>query len=40
MDITNKKRCNWSKNNTLYIEYHDKEWGVPWLYVIPSCSMY
>ena len=29
MDITNKKRCNWSKNNTLYIEYHDKEWGVP-----------
>jgi len=29
MAITNKKRCNWSKNNTLYIEYHDKEWGVP-----------
>jgi len=29
MDITNKKRCNWSKNNTLYIEYHDKEWGIP-----------
>lgn len=29
MDITNKKRCNWSKNNTLYIQYHDKEWGIP-----------
>ena len=22
-------RCKWSKNNDLYIEYHDKEWGVP-----------
>ena len=23
------KRCQWPKNDTLYIEYHDKEWGVP-----------
>ena len=23
------KRCNWPKNDSLYIEYHDKEWGVP-----------
>jgi len=22
-------RCQWAKNNDLYIEYHDKEWGVP-----------
>ena len=22
-------RCKWPKNNDLYIEYHDKEWGVP-----------
>ena len=29
MDISNKKRCNWPKNDALYIEYHDKEWGVP-----------
>ena len=24
-----KKRCLWCGNNSLYIEYHDKEWGVP-----------
>ena len=25
-----KKRCAWvDENNDLYIEYHDKEWGVP-----------
>ncbi len=23
------KRCFWSGNDPLYIEYHDKEWGVP-----------
>lgn len=22
-------RCDWSGSDTLYIEYHDKEWGVP-----------
>ena len=26
----NKHRCGWAENqNPLYIEYHDKEWGVP-----------
>jgi len=29
MATTNKKRCKWPKNDALYIEYHDKEWGVP-----------
>ena len=29
MDTSNKKRCNWPKNDALYIEYYDKEWGVP-----------
>ena len=29
MDTTNKKRCNWPKDDALYIEYHDKELGVP-----------
>ena len=24
-----KERCAWSGANPLYIEYHDKEWGVP-----------
>jgi DNA-3-methyladenine glycosylase I len=23
------KRCTWPKEDPLYIEYHDKEWGVP-----------
>lgn len=23
------KRCSWCEGNDLYIEYHDKEWGVP-----------
>ncbi len=23
------KRCSWTGNNALLIEYHDKEWGVP-----------
>ncbi len=24
-----EKRCGWAGNDPLYIEYHDKEWGVP-----------
>lgn len=24
-----KNRCGWCKGDTLYEEYHDKEWGVP-----------
>ena len=24
-----KIRCDWPKDDALYIEYHDKEWGVP-----------
>lgn len=24
-----KKRCGWAGDDGLYIEYHDKEWGVP-----------
>ncbi len=23
------RRCPWCENNELYVEYHDKEWGVP-----------
>lgn len=23
------KRCSWVTNNDLYIQYHDKEWGIP-----------
>ena len=26
---TEKTRCNWCKNDTLYQKYHDTEWGVP-----------
>jgi len=29
MDTTKKKRCDWPKDDALYTEYHDKEWGVP-----------
>ena len=29
MDTTKQKRCNWPKDDSLYIQYHDKEWGVP-----------
>lgn len=25
----NLNRCSWCGNDPLYIEYHDKEWGVP-----------
>jgi len=24
-----KNRCEWSQSSELYIDYHDKEWGVP-----------
>jgi DNA-3-methyladenine glycosylase I len=24
-----KKRCAWCGEDTLYVEYHDREWGVP-----------
>lgn len=24
-----KERCGWPGNDPMYIEYHDKEWGVP-----------
>ena len=24
-----KKRCTWCGNDPLYVDYHDKEWGVP-----------
>ena len=24
-----KRRCEWSGSDALYIEYHDREWGVP-----------
>jgi DNA-3-methyladenine glycosylase I len=27
--LMNKKRCAWCKNDSLYIAYHDTEWGVP-----------
>ena len=27
--IDGKKRCGWSLNSPLEIEYHDREWGVP-----------
>jgi DNA-3-methyladenine glycosylase I len=23
------KRCPWSENDPLYVDYHDREWGVP-----------
>lgn len=27
--MDNLRRCDWCGNDPLYIEYHDKEWGVP-----------
>lgn len=24
-----KKRCDWTTENELYLDYHDREWGVP-----------
>jgi len=29
MKPQNKKRCTWAGNDPLYLQYHDKEWGVP-----------
>src|SRR5210317_1092616 len=26
---TSMKRCDWVTDNPLYLDYHDKEWGVP-----------
>jgi len=26
---TERRRCGWSEGDPLYIEYHDREWGVP-----------
>lgn len=28
-DTNSLSRCGWVTNDPLYIEYHDKEWGVP-----------
>lgn len=25
----NMRRCDWANSDPLYVEYHDKEWGVP-----------
>ena len=34
----NKRRCSWTgSNNSLMIEYHDKEWGVP---VHDDCTLF
>lgn len=27
--MQNKQRCHWVTDDPLYIDYHDKEWGVP-----------
>jgi len=27
--MSEKKRCGWSVSDPIYIEYHDREWGVP-----------
>jgi len=29
MDKSTAVRCNWCQNDSLYINYHDTEWGVP-----------
>ncbi|MFW5974958.1 MAG: DNA-3-methyladenine glycosylase I [Bacteroidota bacterium] len=29
MDVNSLSRCAWVTDDPLYIEYHDKEWGVP-----------
>jgi DNA-3-methyladenine glycosylase I len=29
MDLSMTTRCDWCGNHPLYVEYHDKEWGVP-----------
>lgn len=28
-NVKNKNRCAWVTDDPIYIEYHDKEWGVP-----------
>lgn len=32
-----KPRCNWIKDNPLYLKYHDEEWGVP---VYDDCKLF
>ena len=27
--MSERKRCDWSTNDPLYVAYHDEEWGVP-----------
>ena len=29
MDVISKSRCKWCGKDPIYVEYHDKEWGVP-----------
>ncbi len=29
MEAKIMNRCDWCSNNEIYIDYHDKEWGVP-----------
>lgn len=29
MQFTMKQRCGWCGTDPLYVEYHDREWGVP-----------
>lgn len=29
MSTNNKKRCGWVSEDSIYIDYHDNEWGVP-----------
>ncbi|MEM6720780.1 MAG: DNA-3-methyladenine glycosylase I [Bacteroidota bacterium] len=29
MILTDKRRCTWPGNDSLYVAYHDEEWGVP-----------
>ena len=28
-DLPNVERCAWAASNPLYLDYHDREWGVP-----------
>lgn len=29
MDVISKSRCKWCGKDPIYVEYHDKEWGIP-----------
>tara|TARA_B100000579_G_C22759120_1_gene818039 strand:+ start:127 stop:714 length:588 start_codon:yes stop_codon:yes gene_type:complete len=29
MDTYKKNRCNWCLKDPIYVDYHDREWGVP-----------